>query len=117
MSEIHIEREHALGLAGARQLAARWAEAARDKLGMECRYDEGDISDRLSFTRSGVKGELQVMGDRFVINARLGLLVAAFRGRIESEVVRNLDALLAHAEPVKAFDREVARRSGSARRK
>jgi putative polyhydroxyalkanoate system protein len=109
--DIHITREHSLGLPAARKLAFRWAEVAEDKLGMECVYEEGKTSDLVTFTRSGANGELKVTRDRFVLDARLGLLLGVFRERIESEIVKNLDELLAHKEPLKAFDRELASRT------
>jgi putative polyhydroxyalkanoate system protein len=106
--DIHITREHALGLPGARKLAFRWAEVAEDKLGMECTYEEGKTSDRVSFTRSGVNGELKVTKDRFELDARLGVLLGVFKDRIETEIVKNLDELLAQKEPLKAFDHALA---------
>ena len=113
MPDIHIERAHALGLAGARQLALRWAEVARDKLSMDCTYQEGENVDRLSFSRPGLDGELQVSGTLFLVDARLGLLLGAFKGRIESEIVKNLDLLLADEQPLEAFEKVLARRSAS----
>lgn len=113
MPDIRITRDHALGLPMARKLAFRWAETAEEKLGMECVYEEGMTTDRLSFTRSGVNGELTVTGDRFELDARLGFLLGAFKDRIESEIARNLDELLGQKEPLRAFDRAVAERTGS----
>jgi len=92
--EIHIERHHALGLAEARKLALRWAESARDKLAMDCAYEQGEAADLLRFSRAGVDGEMQVTGTQFLIDARLGLLLGPLKGRIESEIVKRLDALL-----------------------
>ncbi|MES2784528.1 MAG: polyhydroxyalkanoic acid system family protein [Pseudomonadota bacterium] len=111
MPDIHITREHALGFPEARKLAFRWAELAEEKFDMECTYEEGKSSDRVTFTRSGVNGELKVHKDSFVLDARLGFLLGAFRERIETEIVKNLDLLLAQEEPLKAFDEEVARRT------
>lgn len=105
MPDIHITRQHQLGLAEARKLAFRWAETAEQKLDMECVYEEGRTSDLVTFTRAGVNGELKVTKDSFVLDARLGFLLGAFKDRIESEIVKNLDKLLAHDEPAKAFDR------------
>lgn len=112
MPDIHIERQHALGLAKARALAFRWAEAAEEKLDMECTYEEGKTSDLVSFTRSGVNGELRVTRDRFELHARLGVLLGVFRDRIEGEIVKNLDQLLEQADPLKAFDRGLAEATG-----
>ena len=110
MPDIHITRDHALGLPAARKLAFRWAETAEDKLGMECTYEEGKTSDLVSFTRSGANGELKVTKDSFVLDARLGFLLGAFKERIESEIVKNLDKLLAEKEPLKAFDQALEKR-------
>jgi putative polyhydroxyalkanoate system protein len=109
--DIHITREHELGLPAARKLAFRWAETAEEKLGMECTYEEGKAADLVTFTRSGANGELKVTKDRFELDARLGFLLGAFKDRIESEIVKNLDALLAEKEPLKAFDQALAKRS------
>jgi putative polyhydroxyalkanoate system protein len=109
LPDIHITREHHLGLADARKLAFKWAETAEKKLDMECVYEEGKTSDVVTFTRSGVNGELKVTKDKFVLDARLGLLLGVFKERIETEIVKNLDKLLAHADPHAAFDKELAR--------
>lgn len=108
MPDIHIQRDHALGLPEARKLAFRWAELAQEKFDMACTYEEGKASDRLSFSRSGVNGELKVTGERFELDARLGFLLGVFKERIESEIVKTLDELLAHEDPMKALDVAVA---------
>ena len=113
MPDIHITRHHTLGLPEARKLAFRWAEVAEEKLGMECVYEEGRSSDRVSFTRTGANGELKVTKDSFVLDARLGLLLGVFKDRIETEIVKNLDELLQHAEPLKVFDKELAKRTAA----
>lgn len=99
MADIHIEREHSLGLAGARKLAWQWAEQAENEFDMSCTYEEGDTGDAVQFTRSGVSGSLQVSASRFVLDARLGFLLGAFKERIEAEIVKNLDTLLAAGKP------------------
>jgi putative polyhydroxyalkanoate system protein len=112
VSDIHITRSHSLGLAEARKLAFKWAEAAEERLDMECTYEEGKTSDRVTFTRTGANGELKVTAHQFVLEARLGLLLGVFRDRIENEIVRNLDELLAHESPVKAFHKALAKTGG-----
>jgi putative polyhydroxyalkanoate system protein len=106
--DIHITREHSLGLADARKLAFKWAETAEAKLDMECTYEEGKTSDVVTFTRAGVNGELKVTRDKFVLDARLGMLLGVFKDRIESEIVKNLDKLLAQKDPHAAFDKGLA---------
>lgn len=95
MPNIHIHRDHKLGLARARKIAWKWAEEVEQKYGMECTVLEGETSDTVQFTRSGVHGELIVAPDHFDLSARLGLLLGAFAKTIESEIEQNLDALLA----------------------
>jgi putative polyhydroxyalkanoate system protein len=104
VADIHIVREHGLGLEQARKLAFRWAEVAEKKLEMDCTYEEGKAHDVVSFKRPGASGELRVGKDRFELNARLGMLLGVFKGKIESEIVRNLDELLAHKDPLYAFE-------------
>ena len=108
MPDIHITRQHQLGLAQARKLAFKWAETAEEKLGMECTYEEGKTSDLVTFTRSGANGELKVTKDMFELDARLGFLLGAFKERIETEIVKNLDLLLAQKSPVQAFEKAIA---------
>jgi putative polyhydroxyalkanoate system protein len=95
MADIHIQREHSLGLLEARKIAFKWAEQVEEKFDMECTYEEGKTEDLVSFTRSGVSGTLAVTKDSFDLNARLGFLLGAFKDTIETEIVKNLDALLA----------------------
>ena len=99
MADLHILREHALGLHAARKLAFSWAEHVEKEFGMSCTYEEGRLEDQVCFTRAGVDGTLIVTRDRFELKATLGFLLGPFKGRIESEIVKNLDDLLA-AKPV-----------------
>ncbi|WP_180128893.1 polyhydroxyalkanoic acid system family protein [Rhodoferax sp. BLA1] len=99
MADLHIVREHTLGLTKARKIAFQWAEQAETEFGMACAYSEGDTADEVAFSRSGVKGTLEVDANRFELRAQLGFLVGAFKHRIEAEIVKNLDSLL--AAPVK----------------
>ncbi|MGI9216410.1 MAG: polyhydroxyalkanoic acid system family protein [Hydrogenophaga sp.] len=102
MAQIHIHREHQLGLAGARKIAWQWAEQAEADFDMACTYEEGDDGDEVQFSRSGVSGTLKVAGDHFELEAQLGFLLGAFKDRIEGEIVKNLDALLASKKPAAA---------------
>ena len=94
MADIHIEREHALGLPEARKIAFQWAEQVEKEFDMACTYEEGTTSDRLSFSRSGVKGTLNVTANDFELSAQLGFLVGIFKEKIEAEIVKNLDTLI-----------------------
>ena len=99
MADIHLEREHNLGLSQAREIAARWTEQAEQKFDMRCTREEGESLDEISFTRSGVSGTLKVSGDKLELDAKLGFLLGTFKERIESEIEKNLDTLLASLPP------------------
>ncbi len=110
MADIHILRNHKLGLAKARKVALRWAEQAEEGLQMACTYEEGAARDEVCFTRAGASGTLEVTKDKFELNAKLGFLLGAFKGRIESEIVKNLDTLLA-APPNAAVKKPAAKKA------
>lgn len=95
MAEIRIHRAHQLGLAKAREVAWTWAEKLEQKFDMECTVHEGADSDTVSFTRSGVDGELTVAADHFEVVAQLGFLMGAFKDTIAAEIDKQFDELLA----------------------
>jgi putative polyhydroxyalkanoate system protein len=97
MPDIHIHRDHSLGLPKAREIATRWAEEVERKFEMQCSVLEGEYSDTVEFVRSGVKGTLTVAPDHFELDAKLGLLLGVFAKTIEAEILKNLDALLGQA--------------------
>ena len=99
MADIRIHREHSLGLAKARRIATAWTEQVEEKFDMTCSVLEGETSDTVEFKRSGVNGTLIVAPDHFELNAKLGFLLGAFSKTIESEIEKNLDALLAKSKP------------------
>ena len=102
MPDIHIHRDHALGLTKARKIALQWAEEVEKKFDMACTILEGETSDTVEFVRSGVKGELIVAPDHFTLDAKLGFLLGAFSRTIEAEIEKNLDALLAKGAAARA---------------
>lgn len=97
MPDIRIHRDHSLGLAKARKVAWQWAEVAEQKFDMECSVLEGETSDTVEFTRSGVSGRLIVAADHFDLHAKLGFLLGAFSKTIETQIEQNLDELLGAA--------------------
>ena len=97
MSDIRIHRDHRLGLPKARKVAWLWAEMAEQKFNMECNVLEGETSDTVEFTRSGVNGTLIVAADHFDLHAKLGFLLGAFSKTIETQIEQNLDDLLGAA--------------------
>lgn len=87
MSDIRITRRHVLGLEQARRAAQKIADDLSAEYGFESRW-EGDV---LRFSRSGVRGVLSVGTDEVHLNAHLGLLLAAFKPKIEAHINDNFD--------------------------
>lgn len=101
MAEIHIHRDHRLGLARARKVALKWAEHVEKSFDMECSILEGETSDTVQFSRAGVTGSMIVSGQHFELQAKLGFLLGAFATKIESEVQKQLDDALAREQAKK----------------
>jgi putative polyhydroxyalkanoate system protein len=87
MSMIELKRDHALGLKKAKAAAQRVADEMEREFGMDCEWD-GNV---LRFKRTGVAGEMVVGRSHVAVSAKLGFLLAAFRGRIEETIHRNFD--------------------------
>ena len=102
MAQLHMVREHTLGLAAARKVAQAWAREVEDEFDMRCTVEAGRAGEVVRFERSGVSGTLQVSAQRFELDAKLGLVLGAFRGRIEAEITRHLDEMLAAQQPSRA---------------
>ena len=117
MPDIHIHRDHSLGLAKARKVAWDWAEQAESKFDMECTVLEGETSDTVEFTRSGVSGTLIVAADHFDLHAKLGFLLGAFAKTIEGEIQKNLDELLGAAAAGAAKAAKPAAKKAAAKKK
>jgi putative polyhydroxyalkanoate system protein len=87
MPSIEIEREHRKSLNEARAAVDRVAGKLAEKFAVECEW-EGDT---LNFRRSGVDGHIMLEPGKVHVTARLGFLLSALRGSIESEVHRYID--------------------------
>lgn len=95
MSEIHIHRVHGLGEAAALRLAEDWQVQAERDWGLRCTARTDTGVHHIAFERPGVQGVLRVSGDAFDLRLTLGFLLSAYRGPIESELLRRLDGWLA----------------------
>ena len=94
MPDIHIERNHTLGIARARAVAHQWIAQAEQEFGLECAYTQGEDRDVATFTRAGIDGTVEVTASTFTLDATLGFLFSSFSEMIEQKITRNLDAML-----------------------
>ncbi|MDP9902062.1 polyhydroxyalkanoic acid system family protein [Variovorax ginsengisoli] len=94
MADIHIERNHALGLDRARAVCRQWVEEAEKDFGLACTWTPGEAGDTVEFKRVGIEGKVHVTGDVFVVDMQLGFLLDAFSDAIKDKVTRNLDRMI-----------------------
>jgi putative polyhydroxyalkanoate system protein len=87
MSTIEFTQAHSLSPAQARQAVEDFATKLGKKFGLESRW-EGEV---LHFKRSGVDGQISMTPGQLHVQAKLGLMFAAMKGRIEQEMRRVLD--------------------------
>jgi putative polyhydroxyalkanoate system protein len=94
VSDIHIKRQHALGMGPIRKVAQQWIERAERDYGVSCNYTRGRQSDLAEFSRPGLQGTIKVSRDSLELDITLGFLYSLLRGGIEQKINRNLDELL-----------------------
>ncbi|RNF83216.1 polyhydroxyalkanoic acid system family protein [Montanilutibacter psychrotolerans] len=87
MSHINIQHAHSLAPAKARAAVQEVAEKLAERFGMEYGWD----GDTLNFARSGVDGHIALLPKQLHVTAKLGFLLGALKGPIESEIRRVLE--------------------------
>ncbi|MFK7966399.1 MAG: polyhydroxyalkanoic acid system family protein [Burkholderiaceae bacterium] len=87
MANLKFERAHTMGLDGARGAAERVATEMADNYDFNNEW-QGNV---LHFKRSGVKGTLSIEDERIELNAKLGVLLAAFAPKIQAQLDQNFD--------------------------
>ncbi|HEX4918226.1 MAG TPA: polyhydroxyalkanoic acid system family protein [Limnobacter sp.] len=91
MADIHAHRTHNLSLEEAKGIAQKLA----DQLQKEFQLDSQWRGNTLNFSRSGVKGTLDVTDKDISLDISLGFMLKAFKGKIQSEIDKNLDKMFA----------------------
>lgn len=86
MSGIDIHHPHSLTRAKARKGVEEVARKLSERFNVEYAWD----GDTLNFTRSGVEGRIALLPEQLHVTAKLGFLLAAMKGPIESEIRRVL---------------------------
>ena len=86
MSGIDIRHSHSLPHAKARKAVEEVAQKLAERFEFEYEWDGDD----LHFNRSGVDGKIALKPKELHVTAKLGFLLAAMKGPIESEIRRVL---------------------------
>lgn len=87
MPGIDIQHAHSLPMAKARKAVDEVAEKLASRFGV----DHGWDGNTLNFTRSGVDGKIALRPKQLHVTVKLGFLLSALKGPIESEIKRILD--------------------------
>jgi putative polyhydroxyalkanoate system protein len=88
MPSIDLRRRHHMDRQSARARVDEIAARMREKFGVESRWD----ADTLRLRHMGLDGGITVDDESVHVKARLGMLLAALKPRIEHEVREKLDA-------------------------
>lgn len=87
MSRIHIRRAHDLTRTAAREKVDHVAEVLAKRFDARCEWK----GDTLAVTHPQVNGSITLGARDVVVEAKLGFMLAMFKGRIDEELVRVLD--------------------------
>jgi len=87
MASIHIERNHTLGLEGARRAVEEIATQMRSQLSLDYEW-HGNV---LQFHRPGANGRINVGETRVTVDVELGMMLGAFRHSVEGRIRHFLD--------------------------
>lgn len=87
MGDIDIRHPHSMPMPRAREAVEQAAQRLSEKFGIDYAWD----GDAVDFRRSGLDGRITVAPAELHVTARLGFLLSAMRGPIESEVRRVLE--------------------------
>ena len=89
MTDIHIQRPHALGHTKARVAAEKVALHLQEKYQLNYLWE----GDSVQFKRTGVSGHLEVSDSEIMLQVRLGFLLTPFKHQIEREIHRYIDSV------------------------
>ncbi|HTT11973.1 MAG TPA: polyhydroxyalkanoic acid system family protein [Burkholderiaceae bacterium] len=90
MAEINVVRKHRLTVAQAKRIAQKTADDLASEYDLQSEWH----GDTLRFSRSGVNGSMAVSAHEIRLDVKLGLLLGAFKRRIERHIEHRLDELL-----------------------
>lgn len=90
MANIHVHRNHTLGLEGARQEVEKIAQQLKQQMQANYRWQ----GDRLLFERSGADGTIDVGESDVDVKLELGFMLSPMKGMIQKQIEEYLDTRL-----------------------
>jgi putative polyhydroxyalkanoate system protein len=100
MADIKVVRKHRLSVAQAKKIAQKTADDLASEYDLQSEWH----GDTLRFSRSGVDGSMAVSAHEIRLDVKLGLLLGAFKSKIEQHIEHRLDELLIAASAPGARD-------------
>lgn len=91
MSRIDVRFPHSMDHDRALQVADELAREMESHYEFEWRW----VGETLQLTRSGVKGEVEILPDEIGVHLELGMMLRPLRHRIEKGVIRHLEEIVA----------------------
>jgi putative polyhydroxyalkanoate system protein len=110
MADIKVVRKHRVGVAQAKKIAQKTADDLEAEYDLKSEWD----GDTLRFSRSGVSGSMAVTEAEIRLEAKLGLVLSAFKARIEQHIEHRLDELLLATGKAKTREAPARKRSHKA---
>lgn len=86
MADIDIRHPHSLPMPRAREAIEQAAQRLSEKFGIDYAWN----GDTVDFRRSGLDGRIELVPDELRVTAKLGFLLSAMKGPIETEIRRVL---------------------------
>jgi putative polyhydroxyalkanoate system protein len=90
LSTIKVNRQHPLGLAGARLAAEAIAQDMSEEYQLDCEWEDEEET-RLMFRGAGVNGFLCLTDNSLQLEVRLGLMLLPVRNVLEQEILEYVD--------------------------
>ncbi|MGO1541285.1 MAG: polyhydroxyalkanoic acid system family protein [Luteimonas sp.] len=87
MGNIDIRHPHSLPMPRAREAVEEAVQRLSEKFGVEYAWD----GDAVDFSRAGLDGRIALAPEELHVTAKLGFLLSAMQGQIESEIRRALE--------------------------
>lgn len=86
MADIDIRHPHSLPMPRAREAIEQAAQRLSEKFGIDYAWN----GDTVDFRRTGLDGRIELVPDELRVTAKLGFLLSAMKGPIETEIRRVL---------------------------
>ena len=86
MADIDIRHAHSLPMPQAREAIEQAAQRLSEKFGIDYAWN----GDTVDFRRTGLDGRIELVPDELRVTAKLGFLLSAMKGPIETEIRRVL---------------------------